>query len=250
MQTNEILKKIKYNRLKPEERFLVDIFNNCKEYIDDKRYKDIVFYKNGSKVLFSFDKKELIFRCNYDEIWNVLEKKYKLYNYDKLKLLVSKYAEEYLNIDISYSRYTKQKNVYIQVKFFEYDDEQRIPEATKFLDKIISQLEIYVSDKYDMSLFFKKQRYMIFCYNYFDNSLWMSLSLIWVKLFFKYRLEENEIENLVNKKMKKSFGLKVKKHNYFTDSPVKSKYLHLFDPDYDFVCTNCGKCKEDKNAKC
>jgi len=229
--TNEILKKIKYSRLKPEEQFLTDIFTELEEFIDSNRYVNMIFYKKDKKVLFSFNPKSGSLCCNNDEVWDVLSKKYKL-DYYQIKPIVAKFAEDYLNIEVSINPNIKMKNVYIQMKFFEFDDNERIPEANKYLDKMISKVDTYISDKFDSSLFFKNGRFMIYCYNFIDNTFWYSYNFIFSKLFFKFRLEENEIEEIINSKMKLIYDFDIKEQDKFINTPVNSKDIYLFNPKY------------------
>jgi len=51
---NDIVKKLKYSRLKPEERYLYDLTFSITTV--DEKYKNIIFYENkDNKVLFHYD---------------------------------------------------------------------------------------------------------------------------------------------------------------------------------------------------
>ena len=56
----DIIRKIKYARLKPEERWFIDILWNLKEYTSDK-YPISIFYKKYDNLLFRYNPKLVIF---------------------------------------------------------------------------------------------------------------------------------------------------------------------------------------------
>ena len=43
----DLIRKIKYSRLKPEERFLIDLISNLKK----SKYKNMIYYRNNEKIL-------------------------------------------------------------------------------------------------------------------------------------------------------------------------------------------------------
>ena len=94
MKSNSIIKEIKYSRLKPEERFLINMLLNLKEYVSD-RYPDFIFYKKDNEILFHYNLKSHVFFCDYNKIWSIFETKYHL-NDNKIKELIKGIVEEYL----------------------------------------------------------------------------------------------------------------------------------------------------------
>ena len=76
MEIIDKIKKIKYSRLKPEERFLEDIFCNLKEKVSDNNQNSI-FYVLNDEVLFEYGVRNKYFWCHYSKIWKVLRTKYR-----------------------------------------------------------------------------------------------------------------------------------------------------------------------------
>ena len=71
----EQIRQIKYLRMKPEERFLTDIFEDVKIVRDNSRLK-IIYYKLDGKTIFEQDDRENIFLVDYDKIWEIMTHKY------------------------------------------------------------------------------------------------------------------------------------------------------------------------------
>ena len=67
----DIIKKIKYSRLKPEERELYTILNYLEEVLIEK-YHDSIFYKIGDNIIFKYDIKNNLFRIDH-ALWNSLK---------------------------------------------------------------------------------------------------------------------------------------------------------------------------------
>lgn len=94
MSNIEKINKIKYSRLKSEERFVIDYITDIEQYV----HKDIsnsIFYKKGDIRLFELEKDMGVLWCNYDDFWSVLESKYNL-DYEQIKTLIKKIVEKYL----------------------------------------------------------------------------------------------------------------------------------------------------------
>ena len=51
MVNKEFIKNLKKGRIKPEERWFIDILYDLKGYISDK-YPDSIFYKKNNEILF------------------------------------------------------------------------------------------------------------------------------------------------------------------------------------------------------
>ena len=86
MTTLEKIQRIKYLRLKPEERFLIEILDKV-EFIYDDEKPDSEFYQVDGQILFEQDSKNRWFLVDYDKIWSVLESDYDL-NYKEIRELI------------------------------------------------------------------------------------------------------------------------------------------------------------------
>ena len=86
MDTLDKIHRIKYLRLKPEERFLIEILDKV-EFFYDKEYPDSEFYRVDDKILFEQDSKNRWFLVDYDKIWSVLESDNDL-NYKEIRELI------------------------------------------------------------------------------------------------------------------------------------------------------------------
>jgi hypothetical protein len=88
------IKRIKYNRMKPEERYVYDIFTNLVEY----HYKDDindVYYKHNNVIMFNFKLNSGDFWCDHYNFWSFLQHEYHL-NYEQISILVKGMVEEHL----------------------------------------------------------------------------------------------------------------------------------------------------------
>ena len=88
------IKQIKYLRLKPEERFILDCLTDLVEYIH-YHHLEYIFYKKHDDILFQWNQKDGYFYCSYTNFWSILQSKYNL-KYDEIKILVKYMVEEYL----------------------------------------------------------------------------------------------------------------------------------------------------------
>ena len=86
MNIVEKIQRIKYLRLKPEERFLIEILDKV-EFIYDKEKPDSEFYMVDGDILFEQDSKNEWFWVDYVKIWKVLELNYDLKQRDINKLI-------------------------------------------------------------------------------------------------------------------------------------------------------------------
>jgi hypothetical protein len=89
----EKIKKIKYLRMKPEERFVFDIVTNVVEYYHLKYPNK--YYKHNNILLFNYNLINGEFWCHYNKFWSVLESKFNL-NYQQIQSLVKYMVEEHL----------------------------------------------------------------------------------------------------------------------------------------------------------
>ena len=92
----DIIRKIKYSRLKPEESWFIDILWNLKEYTSDK-YPDSIFYKKDDILLFEYNLKFGYFCYDFSKIWLVFYKKFGL-NSQEMNTLIKGLVEEHLNL--------------------------------------------------------------------------------------------------------------------------------------------------------
>ena len=93
------IQKIKYLRLKPEERFLIDILEKV-EFIYDDGYPDSEFYQINGEILFEQDSKNEYFWVHYDKIWSVLNSKHGL-NQQEIRELIQSMVWERLKRKVS-----------------------------------------------------------------------------------------------------------------------------------------------------
>jgi len=94
MINNQKIKQIKYLRLKPEERFILNILNNLEEYTH-KDFPTSIFYKKDNILLFEYNENSGIFWCDDSNFWTILRKKYNL-KYEQIKILIKYMVEEHL----------------------------------------------------------------------------------------------------------------------------------------------------------
>ena len=90
----EKIRKIKYSMMKPEERYVYDIFTNLVEYYHND-YKNNRYYKHNDVLLFEFNTKNGNFWCHYNKFWSVLKLEFDL-NYEQIQYLVKHMVEEHL----------------------------------------------------------------------------------------------------------------------------------------------------------
>ena len=88
------IRLIKYHRMKPEERFLYDIFVDLDTYIH-KDYPTFIFFKRGNDLLFDYNFKNGYFWCDHSKIWHVLQIKYGLTE-RFIRPLIIKMVKDYL----------------------------------------------------------------------------------------------------------------------------------------------------------
>ncbi len=105
------IKRIKYARMKPEERFVFDIVTNVVEYYH-KDFTDNKFYKHNDVLMFDYNTKNGNFWCQYNQFWKILVEKFNL-NYNQTQSLVKFMVEEHLinNVIPSYGFNEMEKNI-------------------------------------------------------------------------------------------------------------------------------------------
>lgn len=96
MEIKDKIKQIKYLRLKPEERFLLDMMNGIKPFIS-KNYPKSIFWKKDDDILFEQDYKNGWLRCNYNKIWSVFSKKYE-YSYPEIQSFIKSVVDKDTNL--------------------------------------------------------------------------------------------------------------------------------------------------------
>lgn len=88
------IRQIKYNRMKPEERWIYNILTNLEEYYHPK-YSNNRYYKHKDILLFNHNQNSGHFWCHYSNFWSVLEWKFSLTN-DEIRVLIKRMVEEYI----------------------------------------------------------------------------------------------------------------------------------------------------------
>jgi hypothetical protein len=64
------IKKLKYNRLSPVERYMVDVFNNIETYVS--LLNNDIFYKYENDIIFSYINENKIFIIKDSMIYDIL----------------------------------------------------------------------------------------------------------------------------------------------------------------------------------
>lgn len=95
----EKIRLIKKSRLKPEEKFLCDIFWNLKPNFKGK-LTNYIYYIYDNKIIFQYNINSKQIYCDYFPVWNKLDKEYNLRN-EEIESLIFFYAHRYLNITVS-----------------------------------------------------------------------------------------------------------------------------------------------------
>ena len=90
-QLKDKIRQIKYLRLKPEERFLIEMVDGIESFIS-KKYPQSIFWKKNDIILFEQDFKNGWLRCNYELIWSVLQNKYG-YKYTDTQSFIKKWVD-------------------------------------------------------------------------------------------------------------------------------------------------------------
>ena len=90
------IKKIKYSRLKEEERFFLNTIDGIESFISDD-YPQSVFWKKNGKVLLEQDYKNGWLRVNYKLIWSVFKTKYG-YNDIDTQLFITDVVKRHTNL--------------------------------------------------------------------------------------------------------------------------------------------------------
>jgi len=88
------IKKIKLHRMKPEERFVYEIFTNLVEYYHPD-YPNNRYYKYNDELLFNHNLNNGYFWCHHNKFWIILEEKVGLH-YREIQDLVKKTVKEQL----------------------------------------------------------------------------------------------------------------------------------------------------------
>lgn len=93
------IKQIKYQRLKPEERFLIEIIDGIVK-IDDYTSFGSTFWKKNDLILFEQDLEKGWLRVNYELIWGVLYDKYNYLTYEYIQSLVIHILKQYTKMEV------------------------------------------------------------------------------------------------------------------------------------------------------
>lgn len=96
----ELIKQLKFNRLKPEEKIIVSILNNGL-FNQDKKFINYFNLKGvDSFLIFEYNTTSKTIYCSYKRFWNQFNK-FDLTTFQKNKLLKT-YIELYLNIEVEH----------------------------------------------------------------------------------------------------------------------------------------------------
>jgi len=88
------IKKIKYHRMHPEERYCYDIFTNLVEYYHPS-YPNKKYYKHNNVLLFDYNLENGYFGCHYRKFWSILENEFSM-NYQQVQSFVKLMVEEHI----------------------------------------------------------------------------------------------------------------------------------------------------------
>lgn len=94
MNIKDKIKEIKYLRMKPEERFVLDIINDLEECYHPK-YDNLIFFRKNLNLIFRYDIENGDLWCNYEHIWRILEKRFEL-KYEDIQFLIKYMLEKHL----------------------------------------------------------------------------------------------------------------------------------------------------------
>jgi hypothetical protein len=94
----EFIKQIKFNRMKPEEKFWLSIFNDAILYVsDDPRYINYELFKINNVVIASFSPKSVTFYVHHKLIFTEYSAKFEL-TYDETRLSIYNNLEKFYNV--------------------------------------------------------------------------------------------------------------------------------------------------------
>jgi hypothetical protein len=88
------IRKIKYLRMKPEERYVYDIVTNLVEYYHPS-YLHKKYYKHNDELLFDYNLENGYFGCHYRKFWSILENDFSM-NYQQVQSFVKLMVEEHI----------------------------------------------------------------------------------------------------------------------------------------------------------
>jgi hypothetical protein len=90
------IKQLKYNRLKPEERYLFGLFSEITEFVS-KKYPNYIFYEKDNVIIFEYNTINKNFNINMNIMEIFLKNRYNLLDTDIFNL-VNNVATNYLKI--------------------------------------------------------------------------------------------------------------------------------------------------------
>jgi len=97
----DLIRKLKFARLKPEERYLIGYLQKTKEYNNG----DSILYQHNKELIFKYEieRKRLIIILN-SQIFHILQFRFRL-NYDNIIILFKEVFEKYYNIKPEFFEY-------------------------------------------------------------------------------------------------------------------------------------------------
>lgn len=87
-------KKSRLINMSKDFKFL-ELMNGCEEISDDEYINSVIWTKNGVNY-FELNKKTNKLWCDYDYVWNIFEKEFKM-GYTEIKLFISRAMDKYFN---------------------------------------------------------------------------------------------------------------------------------------------------------
>jgi hypothetical protein len=97
MITKEFIRDLKYRRMKPEERFMFEMFEGVEIYNSDK-YADYELYKKNGDIIVEYDLTIGYFYCCYFKIWSVFVTKFN-FNYKQISEFIKGWVVEHFKLE-------------------------------------------------------------------------------------------------------------------------------------------------------
>ena len=91
-----LIKQLKYIRLKPEEKFLIDIISDLNKFNIYKQ-NNIMFYEKDNIILFAHFDKSNYFYVNHYKIWAYYKKNN--FNFNEICKIIEPIIEKYFNLE-------------------------------------------------------------------------------------------------------------------------------------------------------
>jgi len=103
---NEIIKKIKYSRLTPVDRYLIELMLSLEQF-ENPKFKNSIFFKKENKVIAEYTTINKEMYVIWDISGRILESLLFNVNLAESKQLFKQYFELYFKIEITHITYNK-----------------------------------------------------------------------------------------------------------------------------------------------